>query len=374
MFVKVVFQATAGLYISFLNFLTDNNITLENIKNTPIGFTAVCQGKDYFFIAKNSKRFQTKVRIIRKKGCLLYLKKIRKRKGIFVTSLLFLVFYFLFSNMIWRIDFNTVDYSLKNDMAEQLFRYGIYSGAVYNQEKLDIAVNNILQENDNLGYLTLNFYKGVLTCNAYARTNKEEYISDLGGNNIYSRKTGIITDVRVYNGFSQVVTGQSVSKGDILVSNIYTDRHGNIYTRQTRAYIEAECRETYSTFIPFNKSAEVFTGKTETEKTVFIFNKEFKTKEIENIPDCIFTEKLEYLSVMGFCLPVTVRTTTYHLTEITNMQKDINTALSYGKKQLEHIIKNDESLKQELSRDYEYSVMHDGITVSCKISGIYQIT
>ena len=77
---------------------------------------------------------------------------------------------------------------------------------------------------------------------------------------------------------------------------------------------------------------------------------------------------------MGFCLPVTVRTTTYHLTEITNMQKDINTALSYGKKQLEHIIKNDESLKQELSRDYEYSVMHDGITVSCKISGIYQIT
>ena len=38
--------------ISFLNFLTDNNITLENIKNTPIGFTAVCQGKDYFFIAK----------------------------------------------------------------------------------------------------------------------------------------------------------------------------------------------------------------------------------------------------------------------------------------------------------------------------------
>ena len=98
---KVVFQATAGLSVEFINFLSENNIQLWDIVYNPLGFTAVCYGEDYFFIASNSKKFQVKVRIICKKGIIFKLLKLKRRKGIIVSALLFLLLnYFHFTTVI----------------------------------------------------------------------------------------------------------------------------------------------------------------------------------------------------------------------------------------------------------------------------------
>lgn len=376
MLAKVVFQVTAGLYMQFLNFLAENDINLSEIKYTSLGFTAVCYGEDYFFIAKNSKKFQSKVRIIKKKGLYFNLRPLKKRKGLAAAAVLFFIFTYIFSNIIWIIDIDTDQQQLKNLLAKQLFEENIFAGSIYSEEKLADAIENIMLKNEQLGYMTLNFYKGILQCNIYERTNREEYINNLGMNNIYSQKNGVITDIRVYDGYSQVTPGQSVTAGDLLVSNIYTDKHGNIYTGKTRAYIEAACDETYSVFIPFSKNAQLLTGEKAEDVSVYIANFEFKIKsaDISSWQNSMKFEKMEYYSFLGFHLPLTVKNTVYYRTEEKTVEKDILTALNYGKTQLKHMISNDEKLKKEKEREFHYTIQPDGLTVICNLSGIYEIT
>ncbi len=376
MFAKVVFQVTAGLYMQFLNFLAENDINLSEIRYTSLGFTAVCYGEDYFFIAKNSKKFQSKVRIVKKKGLYFNFRCFKKRKGLAAAAVLFFIVTYIFSNIIWIININTDQKPLKNLLAKQLFEENIFAGSFYSEEKLADAIENIMLENEQLGYMTLNFYKGTLQCNIYERTNREEYINNLGMNNIYSRKNGVITDIRVYDGYSQVTLGQSVMAGDLLVSNLYTDKHGNIYTGKTRAYIEAACDESYSVFIPFSKKAQLLTGEKAEDVSLYLAGSEFKIKtaDISSWQNSLKHEKMEYFSFLGFHLPLTVKTTVYYRTEEKTVEKDILTALSYGKTQLEHIITNDEKLKKEKEREFHYTIHPDGLTVICNLSGIYEIT
>lgn len=373
---KIVFRATAGLYIQFLNFLKEKEISLSHIEYDSLGFIATCDCEDYFFIAKSSKRFQTKVRIIRKKGLYFRIRNLLVRKGFFVSVGLFYFITFLYSNLIWDINIKTDDLTLKNTIAVQLFNQGIYAGSVYSEDMLNQAVENIMLENQSLGYITLNFYKGILDCNIYKRTDRADYISDLGTDNIYALKSGIITDIRVYDGFSQLQLGQSVSRGDVLVSNIYTDKHGNIFTGKTRAYIEAACDETYRVFVPYEKEIQLLTGSGDVDKSVLFAGKEFIfcQADLTRWQDSMKTEKIEYFSFMGFRFPLTVKTATYYETQLMTVNKDISTALSYGKLQLQHIIENDIKLKKEYIRNYRYISYDDGLEVICDISGIYEIT
>ena len=373
---KILFSATAGLYIQFLNFIKDNEINLYQIKLSPLGFTAICDADDYFFIAKSGRKFQTKVRIEKKKGLYFRIRKLLTRKGIFTAVILFFVMNIVYSNLIWDIDIHTDDATIKNEIVCQLYKQGIYPGSIYDKNLLHNAVEYIMLENQHLGYITLNFYKGILDCNIYRKTVKEDYISDLGPDNIYASKSGIITDIRVYDGFSQVQLGQSVSQGDILVSNSYTDRHGNNYTGKTRAYIEAECDCTYTVFVPYEKCIRLLTGKSEINKTVLFAGKEFILLQADTTGwyDSVKTEKIEYFSFMGFRFPLTVKTDTYYQTRLLTVTKELSTALSYGKLQLHHIIENDIKLKKEYTRNFTYKTCDDGLRVICDISGIYEIT
>jgi len=373
---KIVFRATAGLYIQFLNFLKENEVSLSKIEKDTLGFSAICDSKDYFFIAQNSRKFQTKVRIVKKKGLYFKIRKLLKRKGIWVSVVLFYLMIFLYSHLIWDINIKTEDLQLKNKIAGQLFNRGIYAGSIYSDETLNQAADKIMLANQSLGYITLNFYKGVLDCNIYKRTDKEDYIYDLGTDNIYAAKSGIVTDIRVYDGYSHLQLGQSVSQGDIIVSNIYTDRHGNIFTGKTRAYIEAVCDETYRVFVPYEKEVRILTGLSDEYKSIFFAGNEFTLHyaDLTGWYGSVKTEKIEYFSFMGFRFPFTVKTATYHQTRQLEVKKDISVALSYGKLQLQHIIENDVKLKKEITRHYSY-INHDGgLEVICNISGIYEIT
>lgn len=373
---KVVFQATAGLSVEFINFLSENNIQLWDIVYNPLGFTAVCYGEDYFFIASNSKKFQVKVRIICKKGIIFKLLKLKRRKGIIVSVLLFLLLNLVFSNIVWRININTGNIELKNNIAVWLWQQDIFTGCFYSKGKFNSAIHSIMLENQDLGYMTLNFYKGILDCNIYERTEREDYINNLTGNNIYAQKTGVITDIRVYNGYSEIQIGQSVSQGELLVSNLYTDRHGNIYSSNTRAYIEAACEEKYTIYIPYSKSIQLLSGQSEKSITLYYpgGKKEIVKADISGWDNCVKTEKLEYITISGFHIPVTAITSTWYKIEEGKISNDIASALQAGKTRIEHMIANDEKLKEELTRNYDYQADKNGISVTAVVEGIYDIT
>ncbi len=373
---KIKIRIYSGFYNDFLNFICENDIPVFNVQAEELGVVAVCYARDYRKICRLRKRFQTKIKIISKKGIWFKINNLLERKGIFLGGLIFLAMMYLFSLVIWDININTVDSTLKNEIISGLFNQDIYPGVIYSEEKLNNAESAILAVNDKIRYISLNFYKGVIDCEINEIIPREDYLSGLKNENIYAQLSGIVSDIRVYDGYAAVELGQSVTEGDLIVSSLFADRHGNQYTSETRAYIEAICDKSYSIEIPFKKNIQILTGKSYTESIVYFLGKEITPKgnSTNYYENSLEKTELEYLTVMGFHLPASIKRIYHYEMENINLKTDSLTARKTAQLQLEHIISADDKLKQEINRQYEYEITETGLLVYCHINGYYEIT
>ena len=371
---KIKFIAVAGLYNAILNHLADKDIPVFNIVFDDFGFSAVCYAQDYKTVAELGRKYGTKIRILKKQGLYFRLKNILNRKGLLAGVAVSLLLYMIFTHIVWTVDIKTDNPELKNDIAVQLYTQGIYTGTFYSKEEFAKAAKNLLRINKTISYISLNFYQGILVCEINEKTEKADYISTLSSEDIYSSLSGVISDLRVYEGYAQVELGQSVSRGQILVSHTHTDRHGRVFTAKTRAYIEAIADKTYTVEIPFNKRTMMITGQKTTEKTLITPFGSLLLTSAAVPADFLQKTKMEYLSVMGFHLPVLLITDDFYHTDTVTINHDSLTARKIGQLQLENMIKNDEKLKYEINRNYDYILKEDSLVVFCHINGCYEIT
>ena len=258
---KVYFEVYSGLYCEFLNYLVEKEIFVSLIKSTDFGFTATCMAKDYKKIARAAKKFQCKTKIIRKNGLYFKSRKVLARKGIVLSVALVFLYVFLFSKLIWRIDIIAPSKNITEDVNTILYENNCYAGAVFNQEKNQNIIQKIFMDVDNVGYVTLNFYKGILTCKVDATINKMPYLENSTSGNITASLDGVIEELEIYNGFSDIQIGQTVLKGDVLVEPTYVDRNGTLQQVMPRAFIKAYCLKEYSAQTDFNKEVFIRTGK-----------------------------------------------------------------------------------------------------------------
>ena len=120
---------------------------------------------------------------------------------------------------------------------------------------------------------------------------------------------------------------------------------------------------------------EILTGETDQEKTVYFmgYSKDIKCVDSMFKQSSISKSYIDYCSFFGFHLPLTIKTTHYYKMRQVNIKSDSLTARKIAQLRLEHMIQNDERLKKENSRQYEYLLAEDSLTVYCHVNGQYEI-
>lgn len=373
---KVYFEVYSGLYCEFLNYLVEKEIFVSLIKSTDFGFTATCMAKDYKKIARAAKKFQCKTKIIRKNGLYFKSRKVLARKGIVLSVALVFLYVFLFSKLIWRIDIIAPSKNITEDVNSILYENNCYAGAVFNQEKNQNIIQKIFMDVDNVGYVTLNFYKGILTCKVDATINKMPYLENSTSGNITASLDGVIEELEIYNGFSDIQIGQTVLKGDILVEPTYVDRNGTLQQVMPRAFIKAYCLKEYSAQTDFNKEVFIRTSKyTEQVSLKFIGKKILiKKADIDAYKQYESEKYFENITILGFSLPLTKETIRFYEKESVNIEKDEQSAYDAAKKAVDTTIKSDTSLLVADKYEYYSKTTEDGVTVFCRVYGHYDIT
>ena len=376
MFSKVEFEVVSGLYSAFLNWIVENEISVSDIRSTDFGFTAVCNAKDYKKLAGKAKKFQCRTKIIKRKGVYFKLRKTLKRKGLFAGIALVFICVYIFSHLIWRIDVIAPTDNLTRDVYSLLYANDCYCGAWFLQDKNQKIIQHIFMEVDNVGYVTLNFYKGILTCKVDAAINKMPYLKDSTNGNITATADGIIEDVEIYNGFSDVEIGQTVSKGDLLVSATYIDRNGTLQQVMPRAYIKAYCVKEYSAEVLFDKEISIRTGEYTDRVTYRLCGKDFTVKKenTDNYSNYDREKTFEYIDLWGFCLPLTKETVRFYKKETVKVTNDRTMAENAAKRLVNVVIESDTSLISAEKREYHSKMNNKGIMVFCKVYGHYNIT
>ena len=373
---KVYFEVYSGLYCEFLNYLVEKEIFVSLIKSTDFGFTAICMAKDYKKIARAAKKFQCKTKIIRKNGLYFKSRKVLARKGIVLSAALVFLYVFLFSKLIWRIDIIAPSKNITEDVNTILYENNCYAGAVFNQEKNQNIIQKIFMDVDNVGYVTLNFYKGILTCKVDATINKMPYLENSTSGNITASLDGVIEELEIYNGFSDIQIGQTVLKGDVLVEPTYVDRNGTLQQVMPRAFIKAYCLKEYSAQTDFNKEVFIRTGKYTQQVSLKLIGKKIliKKADIDAYKQYESEKYFENITILGFSLPLTKETIRFYEKESVNIEKDEQSAYDAAKKAVDTTIKSDTSLLVADKYEYYSKTTEDGVTVFCRVYGHYDIT
>ena len=376
MLTRVKIEIISGLYEDFLNYLIENEFYITKVRRTDFGITLICAAKDYCRIAKLARKFQCRTKVVKRKGVYFRLRRLITRKSVAVAVLSVFIYIFLFSKLIWRIDVITPNQNITEDVYGLLYKNEVYTGAVFNQDKNQNIIQQIFMNVEDVGYVTLNFYKGILTCKVDPVVERMPYLDSSFEGNIVATQNGVIEDLRVYSGFSQVKTGQSVTQGDVLVSATYIDRNGTLQQVMPRAYIKANCVKKYVAQVKLEKDVYLRTGDFTQRKTIKFAGKNFVIDK-ENLGDYTnydVERTFEYADILGFKIPLTIEKVKYYRKELIKISKDEHTAYSAAKSIVETLIKNDISLEEIDSKKFEHYVQENVLNMTCTVQGHYDIT
>ena len=373
---KVKFEIISGLYCEFISYLVQEGYYISAIESTQFGVTAECMAEDYRNISRIAKRFQCRTNLLARKGVFFIIRPVLKRKGLLTGTAAVFICIFLFSNIIWRIDVISPDTNITKDVYGILYKNDIYTGSIFSQEKNSKTIQEIFIKVDNVGYVTMNFSKGILTCKVDPTQNKLPYLERSTNGNITATESGVIEDLRVYKGFSQVYIGQSVYKGDILVSSTYIDRNGTLQQVMPRAYIKAFCEKEYTAQVEFEKDIYVRTGSEENQIRLKMFGRNITMKKADISQWDMYEKELTYkpVSLFGFRFPATMEISKYYKKELVRVSKNDNTALYSAIKIIDSMIENDKSLIAITDKEYLYTSGEHSLNITCSVQGYYDIT
>ncbi len=209
------------------------------------------------------------VKIIKKHGYIFRPKKYKNRIGFVVGIAAFGVILFLLSNFVWIINVEGNHNLSTQEILASCKKIGIHEGiskrkinSKYDAQRLQLAQNGI-------AWCSLNVEGSVLTVNLSetAISDKEQRQTP---SNLKASIEGKIKKIDITSGNVAVKVGDTVSKGDLLVSGIIENLSSTHFVH-SEGIVIAETKRTFSAEGQYIQTVEQKTGDTVKRYTLEIF-------------------------------------------------------------------------------------------------------
>jgi len=261
-----------------------------------------------------TKKTGVHIKIIKKHGLPFLLSRYKKRKLFLVGLILFVVFLTVINQFIWKIEIKGCETLTKAAVMDGLSECGLRIGSFrpfLNEQKLK---NDMLIKMPELAWIWADKSGSKIIVEIKERVQKPEIFDADAFCNLVATKDGVIESMIVKKGTPMVALGDTVQKGDILVSGLWVSdkgvpprtvhSDGEIYARTWYEKTKA-----YSLYSPAKKE----TGKIEKKYTLHVLNQ--KINLFRN-PACSFSEfssssQDKEFSLFGFYLGVSLHCEIY---------------------------------------------------------------
>ncbi len=218
----------------------------------------------------------------------------RHRIGLFVGGASFFLLLLLAPRFIWEIRIVGANRLSQAEVADILADCGVSVGAYIPHIDRDGVYAAILQENEDISWLSVNFRGSIATVEIVERDLAATIEKISVGANIVAAKDGRITDMQVSCGNRVAAVGEIVKAGDLLVSGVYdTGRFGTRFVRASAAVL-AEVTDTYTVVFPLLQEKTVYQEEKILETDLIFFKNAiniFKKYNKTNLEYDIITRK-----------------------------------------------------------------------------------
>lgn len=303
-----------GLKIErFLNLAVLNGIYIWDIHK--VNYTTIkakINIRNFSKLREIVKKTGSSIRIEDKRGFPFFLKRAKKRKFLYTGILLLIISVFMLSSYVWMIEIvgaKTVD---KEVILKKLNAYGLREGIRKGKIDKHGIENKMLIDMSEIAWLGIQVKGTKAIVEVVEKREVPPLLTRDDACDIVATKDGIISKLLVLNGDGIVKDGQTVKKGQVLVSGTIVRQ--DMENRFTHAMAQVNARTWYEDVeeIPLNQIEYKKTGKAETHYALKILNKVFARKTAIPYKEYnVYVEEKNLLSFGDYVFPLKLISTKY---------------------------------------------------------------
>lgn len=154
-----------------------------------------------------------------------FLYKNRKRYGVMIAALISVILFLVSSDRVWDVRIEGCDKSYAEEILADLDSVGFHIGSSWSDTDLSEVENEFLAKSTAVAWLNINrrgtvAYVTVLEKEVHGQEVKEGY------SNVVAACDAVIEEISVVRGVACVKVGDSVKKGDLLISGVLPEEQG----------------------------------------------------------------------------------------------------------------------------------------------------
>ena len=307
----VRFRASGVFIERFINLISFRGIVIWDGEKSETEYVGCVSRRNYKHLRPLAKRAGLTLRIVEKKGLFVWRKKYRRRIGLLAGAVSFILMLGLLGCFVWTVEVSgnehISDEVILNCMDELGLRPGVWKNKL-NPRDLE---RSALLEIKELSWIAVN----LVGCHATIEVSEsipapKMYLDHDMACNLVAKYPGQIQSMRIYDGQSECQPGDTVAKGDLLISGIMETESGK--TRFMHAHGEVMAKVIVDKEILVSKYQTV--RKPAGEES--ITNLRFLMWDLPAIRHPIdqphkVTVTVEPVVVLGMSTPFSIRTETY---------------------------------------------------------------
>jgi similar to stage IV sporulation protein len=200
-----------------------------------------------------ARKSRCRVRIKAKKGLPWLLGRYRKRRGFLAGIIAFAILIYFMTSIIWSIEITGNTKAETKKLVEQMNGLGIYRGVSKRFIDPKRLADTLMINNQELSWVGVEIKGTRLHISVQERTEPPKVVDADRPCHIVSARDGIILTIRAKNGLAMAKEGDTVVKGQILVSGNIESIYPEFGTTQVHAMGEVIARTWYEVKIEVPK-------------------------------------------------------------------------------------------------------------------------
>ena len=229
-----------------------------------IGITSFKKLRNY------KRRIPCRIHITQKVGLPFFIAKNKKRYGMLCGVIIFFIIINLMSSCIWNICISGNKDIKSRDILNSLNKIGIYEGVSVSKIDPEEKRNELLLVQKGLSWAAVNIEGSKITVDVTETKAWEE--KNNSASNFIAAEDAIIKKIEIKNGVTKIKVGDTVHKGQLLVSGIKEYDDGSVDFVKSMGSIYAEVKHTFKTVQPLKVTEFIKTGEKTQKKALRFFN------------------------------------------------------------------------------------------------------
>ena len=291
-----------------LNFCAQNGVEFwDTSPKADFSVQITIHAADYPLVQSQNGKNGIELRLIAAKGGKNITASMKRRLALCIGIGVCIVLLAVSSLFVWRIDISGNDTISDGVILRALSECGVDNGAFWPALSSDEVRSDMLMKLPDIAWLSVNVHNSCAEVVIHERIAKPDIVNEAEYADVIAAKSGYITKLSVLEGKALVSVGDTVSKGDTLISG--TMDSGTADERQVHAMGTVQARTWYelNAQTPMYESVKTEKGHSKTSLSL-VFGKnliKFSTDSRNNSASCAKINKLRYAALgEAFTLPV----------------------------------------------------------------------